>query len=293
MPEMSGSINLKFKSLHKLGDFDKSAKVTLDNGVIKVIRIHGKVIRAKQEKDEHVQKTKNVKTYKIQNKENNPIISFDKKVIRFKKLKQDGYQIDEFLFRNKGNSDLIIHEIIKDDPAIEIQRFSKIIPPGEFGKIVFSVDTQKMGKRLKSIIIVNSNDKNNCSISLQVSATKKNKIVKDKFVDDETNIGLKKSAVLIKICETSENYILLDVRTKTEFDEGHIKNAINIDFYQTNFNEKIEQLDTDKTYIVYCKSGKRSTLAVEKMKSMKFKKIYNMKIGYTDWINYKKSLRKK
>lgn len=55
------------------------------------------------------------------------------------------------------------------------------------------------------------------------------------------------------------NYTIVDVRTKEEYETGHVKDSINIpvDEIQTRLNE----LDKNKTIIVYCRSGKRSTTA--------------------------------
>lgn len=63
------------------------------------------------------------------------------------------------------------------------------------------------------------------------------------------------------------NYIIVDVRTKEEFASGHVVNAINIpldDLESTTF-------DKTKTIIVYCKSGRRSALAYEKLTSLGIK----------------------
>jgi len=60
-----------------------------------------------------------------------------------------------------------------------------------------------------------------------------------------------------KIMEENE-YVIVDVRTYEEFDDSHIKNAINIPYDE--INENIE-LDKNKIIFVYCKSGNRSSIA--------------------------------
>lgn len=80
--------------------------------------------------------------------------------------------------------------------------------------------------------------------------------------------------------ENSEQ-ILLDVRTADEFEEGHLPNAINIDFKSDNFEEIIDTLDKSKTYYVYCKSGNRSTQAVKKLNKAGIESLVNLKDGYT------------
>lgn len=69
--------------------------------------------------------------------------------------------------------------------------------------------------------------------------------------------------------------IILDVRTPSEFTSSHVKGAINIDFYSSDFKDKINQLDKSKDYKVYCRSGNRSGQSVSIMKTLGFKKVEN------------------
>lgn len=62
-----------------------------------------------------------------------------------------------------------------------------------------------------------------------------------------------------------KEYVVLDVRNKDEYDEIHVRGAINIPV--DNIDESIE-LDKNKNIFVYCKSGKRSAMAFEKLKSL-------------------------
>lgn len=62
-----------------------------------------------------------------------------------------------------------------------------------------------------------------------------------------------------------EKAILVDVRTKEEYEESHIKDAINIPYDE--IDEKVK-LDKTKKIYVYCKSGKRSQIAYEKLKAL-------------------------
>lgn len=77
--------------------------------------------------------------------------------------------------------------------------------------------------------------------------------------------------------------VLVDVRTPPELSEGMIKGAVNIDFKDVAFTEKIKKLDKDKPYYVYCLSGKRSSDAAKQMESAGFKKVYTLKGGYEEW----------
>lgn len=77
--------------------------------------------------------------------------------------------------------------------------------------------------------------------------------------------------------------VILDVRTAEEVAEGHLAGAKNIDVQGDLFQVSIEQLDKDKTYLLYCRSGKRTTVAGAKMKAAGFKNVYMMEGGITAW----------
>lgn len=77
--------------------------------------------------------------------------------------------------------------------------------------------------------------------------------------------------------------VVLDVRTSQEFLSGHIENAINIDVEAMTFDGDIKSLDKDAPYAVYCKSGRRSVIATEKLKSAGFKNLFNLTNGIQDW----------
>ncbi len=75
----------------------------------------------------------------------------------------------------------------------------------------------------------------------------------------------------------------LDVRTPEETAEGIISGALKIDFRGDNFKDEIDKLDRSQSYIVYCKSGGRSSKTADLMKQMGFKSIYNLEGGYTSF----------
>jgi rhodanese-related sulfurtransferase len=77
--------------------------------------------------------------------------------------------------------------------------------------------------------------------------------------------------------------VTLDVRTGGEFAAGHIANAINIDVEGMTFDGDIKSLDKDATYAVYCHSGRRSVIAVNKLKDAGFTNLFNLTNGIQDW----------
>jgi rhodanese-related sulfurtransferase len=83
--------------------------------------------------------------------------------------------------------------------------------------------------------------------------------------------------------QSNDEYVLLDVRTPQEYNQGHIPGAILVDIYDPEFREKVEKLDKDKTYYVICRSGNRSGKACTIMHGLGFNDLYNLEGGMLDW----------
>ena len=84
--------------------------------------------------------------------------------------------------------------------------------------------------------------------------------------------------------QKDKKLVLLDVRTADEFNEGHIKGAINIDIKQSDALSKIDKLDHNAKYIVHCRTSHRSKIAVDHMVQSGFKTVYQMMDGSTGWL---------
>lgn len=70
--------------------------------------------------------------------------------------------------------------------------------------------------------------------------------------------------------------IVIDVRTKEEFDQERVKGALNIDLMLPSFMKEIQNLDPSKHYLLYCRSGNRSGQAEMIMRQMGFLKVQNV-----------------
>ncbi len=82
---------------------------------------------------------------------------------------------------------------------------------------------------------------------------------------------------------TDKDVVVLDVRTAEEYAESHIERAVNIDYYQKDFIDKVKAtLPTDKTIAIYCRSGRRSAFAAEKLAAYGYK-LVNLKGGIIAW----------
>ena len=69
-----------------------------------------------------------------------------------------------------------------------------------------------------------------------------------------------------------EKYVIIDVRTKEEYDELHVKDSINIPYDDI---DKAIDIDKDMNVFVYCKSGNRSSIAYKTLKEMGYK-VYDL-----------------
>ena len=85
-----------------------------------------------------------------------------------------------------------------------------------------------------------------------------------------------------QIMDSEEGYIILDVRTQEEYDEGHIPGAIVISHEE--IEEKAEEVLTDKDQLilVYCRSGRRSKIAAEALAELGYTNIKEFG-GILDW----------
>ena len=80
-----------------------------------------------------------------------------------------------------------------------------------------------------------------------------------------------------------EGVQLVDVRTPNEFKEGHLPNALNIDFLDKNFEINIQQLDKTRPVALYCQGGTRSAKCASQLIVKGFVKVYDLDHGFSEW----------
>lgn len=82
---------------------------------------------------------------------------------------------------------------------------------------------------------------------------------------------------------SKEGYTFIDLRTQNEIDEsGMIDQAMHIDFRDKDFEKNVKQLPKDKKYILYCRSGGRSSKSLSVFKENGLEAL-NMLGGYNAW----------
>ena len=98
------------------------------------------------------------------------------------------------------------------------------------------------------------------------------------------DITPQEASVLIDEKRGNPDFVIIDVRTSSEFTNGHIDNAINIDFYSESFESEISKLGKGKPYLIYCRSGNRSRGALDTMVKLSFKEVYHLSAGIIGWL---------
>ena len=94
------------------------------------------------------------------------------------------------------------------------------------------------------------------------------------------------SKEILEYLKTKSEKVLLDVRTEREFKEGAIEGAINIDFWDPDFEQKvISTLNKRITTVVYCAAGGRSEMACKLLLKKGFKLLYDLQGGYEEYTN--------
>ncbi len=91
------------------------------------------------------------------------------------------------------------------------------------------------------------------------------------------------AAAAAKLLKDDPKVVILDIRTPKEFGEGHLKGARNIDFNAADFEANLKKLETEKTYLVHCASGGRSTKSLDLFKKLGFKSVVHLDGGYKGW----------
>jgi len=111
-----------------------------------------------------------------------------------------------------------------------------------------------------------------------------NTLILCSFAQIHEDITVNQADSLITANSANPNFIILDVRTSSEYSGGHIKHAINIDYYSPTLRTQLNLLNKNDIYLVHCQSGGRSAMAIDTMQVLGFIETYNMLGGIGAWI---------
>ena len=97
-----------------------------------------------------------------------------------------------------------------------------------------------------------------------------------------------------KLIAETPGIIILDVRTPEEHEHEHIKGAVNLNVFDTAFEQQVAALDQTKPVIIHCQAGGRSSQALTELAGkVKFPKIYHLRAGFKGWKDAKKPMEGK
>ncbi len=97
------------------------------------------------------------------------------------------------------------------------------------------------------------------------------------------DITTQEASAMIQENAGNPGFVILDVRTPEEYADGYVEKALNLDYYSETFRDELDELDKGKTYLVYCRTGKRSRAAADIMEELGFGNGYNMQGGIVQW----------
>lgn len=81
-----------------------------------------------------------------------------------------------------------------------------------------------------------------------------------------------------------DEFAVIDVRAPEEYAESCIAGSLSMDISSPDFSAKLQNLDKNREYLVYCRSGGRSNIARQFMEKSGFQNVYNLVGGLTAWV---------
>lgn len=101
--------------------------------------------------------------------------------------------------------------------------------------------------------------------------------------ENKSNSNLISANDFNKMIRNDKSAIIIDVRTPEEFNKGHLRNSLNVNWFDENFDENLKIFNKNLPVFVYCLSGGRSSKANEKIQSLGFKNVYELDGGILEW----------
>lgn len=99
------------------------------------------------------------------------------------------------------------------------------------------------------------------------------------------DISVEECYTLIQENQENPDFIILDVRTPSEYASGYIENAVNLDYYEDDFEITLDTYDKNKTYLIYCRTANRTASVMNIMQRLEFTEVYNMRGGINAWTS--------
>ena len=99
----------------------------------------------------------------------------------------------------------------------------------------------------------------------------------------QTELSPEEARRLVEERRGDPGFVLVDLRTREEFDQGHIEGAQLIPYYAVNFTRIVSQLDRNATILLYCQRGRQSPLAFRALDKLRFTEVRILAGGVAAW----------
>ncbi|MFI5211554.1 MAG: rhodanese-like domain-containing protein [Ignavibacteria bacterium] len=96
-------------------------------------------------------------------------------------------------------------------------------------------------------------------------------------------IPVKEAYNFLRKHSDDKDIVILDVRSKKEYDEFHLRSSILLDYKETSFPAEIEKLDRSKRYLIFSRGSTESFNTLELMMELKFSRVHAVTGGIDEW----------
>ena len=100
---------------------------------------------------------------------------------------------------------------------------------------------------------------------------------------ERTELDPAEALQLIEERRGQADFLIVDLRSREEFEQGHIEGARLIPYYAVNFTRIVSQLDRNATILLYCQRGRQSPLAFRALEKLRFTDVRILDGGVAAW----------
>lgn len=97
------------------------------------------------------------------------------------------------------------------------------------------------------------------------------------------DIQLEEAFALMEDNRDNDDFVIIDLRSAKEYANGHIEEAVNLDYSASDFARELEELDRDMAYLLYSRTDDVSGRVLDMMAELGFIEVYNMLGGMEQW----------
>jgi len=96
-------------------------------------------------------------------------------------------------------------------------------------------------------------------------------------------ISPEEAVLVLHAMSDQPDFVLLDIRMAPEVATGHIPGTDALDYYSPSFHDNLAELDQDVTYLIYCRTGRRTAQTRAEMMDLGFERVFELAGGIRAW----------